>query len=250
MISGPTGTGKTLAARLIHGNSPRSLGPFVTLHCGALPESLLETELFGDEKNASTSSAGGGLGHIERAAGGTLFLDEIGDVSPAVQAKVAARSGRKNFRAGRRARGPACGFAINHCDEQRIAKRCARDVSAKISLRLHVLEIEMPVVFRQRVEDIPALAAYFLGLHAAGGERELAESALAILQGHTWPGNIRELRNALEHAIAVAPGRMILPQHLPRELRERQLLIAVTRYQLRSLSAGAARRRSIAAMRR
>ncbi len=222
LISGPTGTGKTLAARLIHANSARAGAPFVTLHCGALPEALLESELFGHEKHAFTGAGAARPGHIERAAGGTLFLDEIGDVSPAVQAKLLRFVEEKTFsRVGGREDLKVDLRLITATNKDLREEVRAGRFREDLYYRLHVLEISMPAL-RERVEDIPALAAYFLGLQSSAGERELSEAALAILQGHSWPGNIRELRNALEHAVAVASGRLILPQHLPRELRDRK----------------------------
>jgi len=226
LITGPTGTGKTLAARIIHTNSARSGAPFVTLHCSALPEPLLESELFGHEKNAFTGAGAAKAGHLERAEGGTLFLDEIADISPAVQAKLLRVVEEKSFsRVG--------GREDLHVDLRLITatnKNLRDEVRAgrfreDLYYRLHVLEIVMPSL-HDRKQDIPALAAYFLGLSASGGERELSADSLDLLQKHDWPGNIRELRNALEHAVAVAPGRLILPQHLPREVREPKTVAA------------------------
>ncbi len=220
LISGPTGTGKTLGARVIHANSRRVNGPFVTLHCGALPEPLLESELFGHEKHAFTGAGAAKAGHIERAEGGTLFLDEIADISAAVQAKLlrfveektfSRIGGREDLRVDLRL---ITATNKNLRDEVR-AGRFRED----LYYRLHVLEVTIPSL-RERSEDIPALAAYFLGVHASDGERELSAEALELLRKHDWPGNIRELRNVLEHAVAVAPGRVILPQHLPREIRD------------------------------
>jgi DNA-binding NtrC family response regulator len=220
LISGPTGTGKTLAARVIHANSRRANGPFVTLHCGALPEALLESELFGHEKHAFTGAGAAKAGHIERAEGGTLFLDEIADISAAVQAKLlrfveektfSRVGGREDLRVDLRL---ITATNKNLRDEVR-AGRFRED----LYYRLHVLEVTIPSL-RERNEDLPALAAYFLGVHASDGERELSTEVLELLRKHDWPGNIRELRNVLEHAVAVAPGRMILPQHLPREIRD------------------------------
>jgi DNA-binding NtrC family response regulator len=220
LITGPTGTGKTLTARIIHSNSGRANGPFVTLHCGALPEPLLESELFGHEKNAFTGAGAAKPGHLERAEGGTLFLDEIADISPAVQAKLLRVVEEKSFsRVGGRE-----DLRVNLRLITATNKNLREEVRAgrfreDLYYRLHVLEIVMPSL-RERKQDIPALAAYFLGLHATTGERELSADSLSLLEAHDWPGNIRELRNALEHAVAVAPGRLILPQHLPREVRE------------------------------
>ena len=218
LLSGPTGTGKTLAARVLHEHSARAEAPFVVLHCGALPEQLLESELFGHEKGAFTGALTERAGHIERARGGTLFLDEIGDISPAVQAKllrfVEERSftrvgGREDIRVELR----LITATNKNLREEVRAGRFRED----LFYRLHVLEIAMPAL-RERRSDLPALAANFLA--AGRGQLALAPETVALLSHHDWPGNLRELRNALEHAAAVCTGPMILPGHLPRALHE------------------------------
>ncbi len=220
LISGPTGTGKTLAARVIHTNSTRSDAPFVTLHCSALPEHLLESELFGHEKGAFTGALTAREGHLERARGGTLFLDEIADISPAIQAKLlrfveehtfTRLGGREDLRVDLR----LVTATNKDLREEVQAGRFRQD----LYYRLHVLEIAMPAL-GQRPGDIPALAGYFLGSIAGPQPRQLAPATLDLLQRFPWPGNVRELRNALEHAVAVSNGGVILPHHLPRELRE------------------------------
>jgi DNA-binding NtrC family response regulator len=220
LITGPTGTGKTLAARVIHANSARRDAPFVALHCSALPETLLESELFGHEKNAFTGAGAARPGHIERARGGTLFLDEIADISPAIQAKllrfVEERTftrvgGREDLRVDLR----LITATNRNLREEVRAGRFRED----LYYRLHVLEIAMPPL-HERADDLPALAAHFLATLAPDRHAQLSPTALASLQRHQWPGNVRELRNVLEHAIAVSNGGVILPQHLPRELRE------------------------------
>lgn len=217
LLSGPTGTGKTLAARVIHAHSPRASAPFVTLHCGALPEQLLESELFGHVKGAFTGALADREGHIERARGGTLFLDEIGDISPTVQAKllrfVEERSftrlgGREDIRVELR----LITATNKNLREEVKAGRFRED----LFYRLHVLEIAMPPLHERRA-DIAALAANFLT--AAARPLTLAPETLALIERHDWPGNLRELRNALEHAAAVCTGPIILPTHLPRDLR-------------------------------
>ena len=220
LISGPTGTGKTLAARVIHTNSPRSEAPFITLHCSALPEHLLESELFGHEKGAFTGALTSREGHLERARGGTLFLDEIADISPAIQARllrfVEERTftrvgGREDLRVDLR----LITATNRNLREEVRAGRFRED----LYYRLHVLEIGMPAL-HERPSDIPTLAGYFLGSLAGNRPRQLAPASLDLLQRYAWPGNVRELRNALEHAIAVSNGGVILPHHLPREMRE------------------------------
>ena len=220
LITGPTGTGKTLTARVIHANSARRDAPFVTLHCSALPETLLESELFGHEKNSFTGAGAARAGHIERAQGGTLFLDEIADISPAIQAKLlrfveehafTRIGGREDLRVDLRL---ITATNKNLRDEVR-AGRFRED----LYYRLHVLEIALPSL-RERAGDVPALAASFLATLAPDRHAQLSPAAAELLQRHAWPGNVRELRNVLEHAIAVSNGGVILPQHLPREFRD------------------------------
>ncbi len=215
LLSGPTGAGKTLAARVIHDNSPRSAAPFITLHCGALPEHLLESEMFGHEKGAFTGATSDRQGHIERAAGGTLFLDEIGDITPTVQAKLLRFVEERAFtRVGGRSdiRIELRLITATHKNlrEEVKAGRFRED----LFYRLHVLEIELPPL-RERPGDIAALAGNFLRAPLS-----LAAETIELLERHDWPGNLRELRNAMEHAAAVCTGPVLLPQHLPKHLRE------------------------------
>ena len=220
LITGPTGTGKTLAARVIHTNSSRREAPFITLQCAALPEQLLESELFGHEKGSFTGALTAREGHIERARGGTLFLDEIADISPAIQAKLlrfveehtfTRIGGREDLRVDLRL------ITATNKDvrEEVRAGRFRED----LYYRLHVLEIALPPL-RERLSDLPALAAYCLGSLTRERAVALSPAALDLLARHSWPGNVRELRNVLEHAVAVCSGPVILPQHLPRDVRE------------------------------
>ncbi len=219
LLTGPTGTGKTLAAQVIHANSRRRDGPFVTLICGSLPEQLLETELFGHEKNSFTGAGAMRPGHLERAAGGTLFLDEIGDVPLAIQAKLLRFVEEKTFnRVG--------GREDLRVDLRLITAthRCLRDevhagrFREDLYYRLHVLEVEMPPLAK-RFEDIPALSAFFLNRLSAGRELALGSETSELLINYSWPGNVRELRNALEHAVAACSGKIIQPHHLPKAVQ-------------------------------
>ena len=219
LLAGPTGAGKTLAARTIHIHSARKDAPFVTLHCGALQEQLLESELFGHERGAFTGAVTDRAGHIERARGGTLFLDEIGDISPTVQSKllrfVEERSftrvgGREDIRVELR--------LITATNKKLRDEVKAGRFREDLFYRLHVLEIEMPPL-RERPDDLATLAANFL--RTASRPLSLAPETLSFLERHDWPGNLRELRNVLEYAAAVCTGPVILPSHLTRDLRER-----------------------------
>jgi len=217
-ITGPTGTGKTLCARIIHQNSPRREGDFISLHCTTLPDQLLESELFGHEKGAFTGAGDSKSGHVERAAGGTLFLDEIAEVSSSTQAKLLRFVEEKIFtRVG--------GREDVHVDTRLIAAT-HRNLNAAVEdgtfredlfYRLRVLVIRMPGL-SERIEDLPALAGFFLAQAAGDRAFELAPESIQRLQAHDWPGNVRELRNAMEHAVAVCPGGIISPRHLPEEL--------------------------------
>lgn len=218
LISGPTGTGKTHAARIIHQQGVRRDAPFVTLHCGALPEALLEAELFGYERGAFTGATASRPGHIERSEGGTLFLDEIADVSLSIQAKLLRFVEERVFHrvGGREERRVDCRLIAathrNLRDEVR-TNRFRED----LYYRLHVLEIIMPALADRR-SDIPALAAYFLAEKAGNRSLTLSPDVIQIFERYDWPGNVRELRNAIEHSVAVCAGTQILPQHLPRTL--------------------------------
>jgi DNA-binding NtrC family response regulator len=216
LITGPTGTGKTLAAHVIHANSRRRDGPFVTLLCGALPEPLLESELFGHEKNAFTGAGAMRPGHLERAVGGTLFLDEIGDIPPSVQAKLLRFVEEKTFnRVGGREDLRVDLRLITATNRSLRDEVQAGRFREELYYRLHVLEVELPPLAKRR-EDIPALSAFFLNRISAGRELALGSDTSRQLVNYSWPGNVRELRNALEHAVAVCSGKIIQPHHLPR----------------------------------
>ncbi len=223
LISGPTGIGKSLTAQVIHRHSARHAAPFVTLSCASLPETLLEAELFGHEKGAFTGATMTKQGHIERAAGGTLFLDEIAEVPLAVQVKILRFVEEKTFtRVGGREdlRVDLRIIAATNRDlAQAVAEKRFRE---DLLYRLRVLEVKLPAL-RERMTDLPAICSYLLAGIAKDRKLSLSEDTLALLKRHQWPGNIRELRNALEHAAAVCGGSVILPAHLPDELRNAAL---------------------------
>ncbi|MBC7807601.1 MAG: sigma-54-dependent Fis family transcriptional regulator [Akkermansiaceae bacterium] len=209
LLLGESGTGKEVAAKLIHEASPRRRGPFIAVSCAALPETLLESELFGHEKSAFTGAAGAKPGRFELADGGTLFLDEIGDIPHITQVKLLrALQEREISRIG--------GIKSIKVDV-RVVGATNRDLwqavqegSFRLDLyyRLHVVPVILPPL-RERVEDIPALAAFFLDRSAKDNERVfpdgVAPDALAVLAAHDWQGNIRELQNALEYAVVMSP---------------------------------------------
>ena len=223
MLSGPTGSGKSLCARLIHQHSNRQAGPFVTLHCAALSEQLLDSELFGHEKNAFTGAGEARMGHVERAQGGTLFLDEIADISPALQTKLlrfveeqrfVRVGGREDLEVELRL------ITATHQD----LKQAVRDEAFREDLyyRLKVLEVSLPSL-AERLEDLPTLCACFLAqaANSTGEVPQFSPEVQRMMQAYTWPGNVRELRHAIERAVAVCSGGLLLPRHFPAELASR-----------------------------
>ena len=218
LLSGESGTGKEVVAQLIHRGSRRSAGPFVALNCAALPEALLESELFGYEKGAFTGAVSARAGRLEQAAGGTLFLDEVGEMSPAVQAKFLRVLQEREFqRLGgtRMLKADVRVIAATNRDLQvAMTKGAFRE---DLYYRLHVFAIHLPPL-RERQEDILPLLEHFmeelgpavLGRPAAGISREAREHFLT----YGWPGNVRELRNAVERALVLCEGGLINPEHL------------------------------------
>src|SRR3989449_915158 len=219
LLTGESGTGKEVVAHLIHRGSRRAEDPFVALNCAALPEALLESELFGYEKGAFTGAVSARAGRLEQAAGGTLFLDEVGEMSPAVQAKFLRVLQEREFqRLGgtRMLKADVRVIAATNRDLQVAMTRGA--FREDLYYRLHVFAIHLPPL-RERQDDILPLLENFLGQlgpvvtgrPAAGISREAREQFLA----HTWPGNVRELRNAVERALILCEGGLINTEHLP-----------------------------------
>jgi len=221
LILGESGTGKDLLAQEIHERSPRKGGPFIAVNCAALPENLIESELFGYEKGAFTGAAQQKKGKFELASGGTLFLDEIGDMNPVTQAKVLrALENRKVERLGG-------SFAIEV--DVRVVSATHRDLPAEIAAgkfredlfyRLRVVTLELPAL-RAHKDDIALLAETFLSQLNSRHNRKarLDSSAIELLTRYDWPGNVRELKNALERSLVLAPGEKIGASELPEEVR-------------------------------
>ena len=212
LISGETGTGKGLAARALHELSPRNGAPFVQVNCGAIPEALIEAELFGHEKGAFTGAVSRRLGKIELAAGGTLFLDEIGDMPLEAQVKLLRVLEERTFeRVG--------GSRVLRADV-RVVAATNRDLRRMIGegsfredlfFRLQGFDVRLPPL-RERREDIPLLALYFIGpkaAHLAKAVSGLSRAAEVALVAHAWPGNVRELQHAIERAVVVCRGETI-----------------------------------------
>jgi DNA-binding NtrC family response regulator len=212
LITGENGTGKELVARAIHHNSDRAGEPFVTVNCAAIPESLIESELFGHEGGAFTGAEGPRKGTFEQADGGTLFLDEIGDMSLAAQAKT--------LRALQDGVIHRIGSEQTRAVDVRVIAATNKDLSAEIESgdfredlywRLNVVAIHVPPL-RARRDDIPDLARHFLDLFSAENgfpPRELSSGALVALMNRDWPGNIRELRNLVERLVVLTDGATI-----------------------------------------
>jgi transcriptional regulator with PAS, ATPase and Fis domain len=214
-LQGESGTGKEVVARFIHSRSPRRRGPFVAINCAALPEQLLESELFGFERGAFTGAQQAKPGQIELAAGGVLFLDEVTEMTPAAQAKFLRVLQEREFvRLGgtRPVKVNVRVIAATNRDLQEAV--AAGQFRADLYYRLNVFDIHIPPL-RQRLDDIPALVAGFLREfdHTAGRVVELTPAAMEALLRHDWPGNVRELRNVVERATILCEDGAIRPEH-------------------------------------
>jgi two-component system response regulator AtoC len=234
LLEGESGTGKELVARAIHQNSPRRDGPFVAVNCGALPETLLESELFGHEKGAFTGAVAAKRGLFELAHGGTIFLDEIGDIGPALQVKLLRVLQEQELRR-------VGGTAAVKVDTRIIAatNRHLPDLVKEgrfredLFYRLNVVRIVLPPLRQRRVQaedgkwisDIPMLAQHFLQTFSAAGARPIRgflPATMELLERYAWPGNVRELENVIERAVSLAHGPLVLPDDLPEAIRSGQ----------------------------
>ena len=212
LVTGETGTGKELVAGLIHGLSARADGPFVKMNCAALPETLLESELFGHERGAFTGADRIRIGRFEQANGGTLFLDEIGDMATSTQAKLLRVLQDREFTRLGGSRPLRADVRIVAATNRELEREMrAGRFREDLFYRLNVIRIAMPAL-RERPDDVEELAAHF-ALHFAREmgrpDRRLSPAAVARLRAHTWPGNVRELRNVIERAVLLADGERI-----------------------------------------
>jgi transcriptional regulator with GAF, ATPase, and Fis domain len=224
LIEGESGTGKELAARALHRNSPRADKPFVAINCAAIPETLLESDLFGHERGAFTGAAGLKKGRLEVADSGVVFLDEIGELAPALQVKMLRVLQEREFeRVGgtHPIKVDIRLIAATNCKlEQAVREGAFRK---DLYYRLAVLKVTMPTL-RERREDIPMLARHFVQKHAKRCKvkpRPISREALSCMVNYDWPGNVRELENAIERALVLGSSDMILPEDLPESLLER-----------------------------
>jgi len=227
LIQGETGTGKELLARAIHSLSRRAKGPFVAVNCGALPDTLLESELFGYKAGAFTGADRDKPGRFALAKGGTLFLDEVGDITPALQLRLLRVLQEKIYE-------PLGDTRSNKADIRVVAasNRDLADLVQKgtfrqdLFYRLHVVRLDLPPL-RKRKEDIPLLTDHLIKQLNTLRKRNVTgirPPAMAILMGHDYPGNIRELENIIEYSFVLCPdGKMIEPRHLPEEFRIRMV---------------------------
>jgi two-component system nitrogen regulation response regulator GlnG len=222
LILGESGTGKELVARAIYNHSHRSAGPFIAINCAAIPETLLESELFGHEKGAFTGADRRRVGKFEQCSGGTLFLDEIGDMSPLTQSKVLRVLQEQRFeRLGGNetvATNVRIIAATNRNLEQLVAEG---EFRGDLFYRLGVFTIHLPPL-RERGEDLPLLVSHFVRRFSRELGKDIQEvpaETLALLQRHDWPGNLRELQSVLKQSMLEASGRFLLPDFLPQVLR-------------------------------
>ncbi len=221
LIYGESGTGKELVARSLHAASLRSDKPFVEVNCAAIPEELIESELFGHVKGSFTGASENKVGKFQKADGGTLFLDEVGDMSLRTQAKVLRALEEQRIEPVGSSQASHVDVRVLAATNKKLDEQIARGLFREdLFYRLNVIPFYVPAL-RERAEDIPILARHFLAeFSAAYGRRpkEISESAIATLMRYPWPGNVRELRNLIERLVIICPQSRIEPHHLPPEL--------------------------------
>jgi two-component system, NtrC family, response regulator AtoC len=222
LITGESGTGKELVARAIHDLSDRKDAPFVAINCASIPATLLESELFGHEKGSFTGASARKKGLFEEADGGTVFLDEIGEMDMAMQAKLLRVLQERSVRRVGAVKDISIDVRVVAATNRNLQKRILEgSFREDLFYRLNVFPIHIPPL-RQRVADIAALAAYFLDSFSRAFGRDfrgLSPEAVQLMEQYPWPGNIRELKNVIERICIMRSGPVLLPEHLPQEIR-------------------------------
>jgi DNA-binding NtrC family response regulator len=207
LITGETGTGKEVVARAIHHNSARKTNRFVALNCSAIPEALLEAELFGHVRGAFTGAVGARQGRFEQAHKGTLFLDEVGTMSNALQMKLLRALQEREFERVGDSQTIKVDVRVIAATNSDLARMVAEGTFREdLYYRLHVIPIQLPPL-RDRRDDIPVLVKHFLEKFAPGSQMQMSQSAMRALMAYQWPGNVRQLENAVERAVALSAGR-------------------------------------------
>ena len=229
LLQGESGTGKELIAKVIHQLSPRAQQPMVTVHCAALPPSLLESELFGHEKGAFTGAYERRIGRFELAQGGTLFLDEIGEIDASIQVKLLRFLGERTFERVGSNKTLTADVRLIAATNRNLAERVKTGAFREdLFFRLRVFEVWLPPL-RERLEDIPLLALSFLREYAEENEKTVTgftPEAMQLLMHYAWPGNVRELRTAIEHGVVLCRGDKLGVRDLPATLRNAPLPVA------------------------
>ena len=224
LIQGESGTGKELAARAIHRNSHRAIRPFIAINCAAIPEGLLESELFGHERGAFTGAVTQKKGRLELAHGGVLFLDEIGELAPGLQVKLLRVLQEREFERVGGTRPISIDVRLIAATNKNLEEAVkARTFRQDLYYRLNVVSLVMPPL-RERRDDIPILAAYFVNKFAAKCKmkpKAFSRDAMACLTHYDWPGNVRELENAIERALVLGVADVIQPEDLPETILEK-----------------------------
>ena len=225
LIRGESGTGKELVARAIHRNSERASKPFVAINCAAIPETLLESELFGHEKGAFTGAIATKKGRLEMAEGGTVFLDEIGEMAPLLQAKLLRALQEREFERVGGTKTLKLNVRIITATNKDLEKAIqSGQFRQDLYYRLNVVSVVVPPL-KERIEDILLLAMYFAAKHSEKCKRPLkgiSDEVRALLMGYSWPGNVRELENVIERAVALGTDEEIVLEDLPEALLEVQ----------------------------
>jgi two-component system NtrC family response regulator len=227
LVLGETGTGKELVARSVHDLSSRADQPFVAVNCGGLPETLIESELFGHRKGAFTGADEHRVGLFEVAHGGTIFLDEIGELPKSMQPKLLRVLESGEIRRVGENKPVIVDVRVVCATHRNLPEMvAAEDFREDLMYRINTFEVTLPPL-RERLDDLPELARHLLARHRRtprDTDASIADDALAALAGHVWPGNVRELANVLEHAAILCDAGPIRPEHLPQRFDSRQLV--------------------------